>query len=152
MRHEAAASLLQLNQQQLQGTTTMSPPTSNNSTSGTNTSSISSASQTEHGPFITPEGQEFVRTATGSVIFINPANTQHFQEAQQQQLVNVSAGIGQIEDFDPDGDKEIYQELSEQYLEVNHVVSERRAAVLITVSGPRVYETLRDLCFRSTFR
>ncbi|KAJ8670720.1 hypothetical protein QAD02_001979 [Eretmocerus hayati] len=94
-----------------------------------------------------PRGQKFVRTTTGAVIFINPANTQHFQEAQQQQLVNVSAGIGQIEEFDPDVDWEINQGRLEQYLTVNHVVGERRAAVLITVIGPRVHETLRDLWF-----
>ncbi|KAJ8673068.1 hypothetical protein QAD02_004329 [Eretmocerus hayati] len=98
---EAAAALLQLNQQQLQGTTTISPPTSNESASGTR----------------------------------SPAATVS------------KLGIGQIEEFDPDGDWGIYQERLEQYLTVNHVVGERRAAVLITVIGPCVYETLRDFCF-----
>jgi len=56
------------------------------------------------------------------------------------------ATVGQLGKFDPEEEKiSAYLERVELYLIANGVKEERKVAVLLSVIGPKVYATLRDL-------
>ena len=106
---------------------------------------------TGYGTFKTVEGQEFINNEAGEyveVILQNQAQNQNGVPPgqSQQSVINVSAGIGTLEEFKSNCDWSIYSERLEQYFNANYVDEARKVSVLITVIGPEVYKTLRDLC------
>lgn len=107
---------------------------------------------TSYGTYKTAAGEEFIKNKAGKYVRIivqNPGTGEGQNGVPgtiQQSVINISAGIGTLEEFKSNDDWNVYCERFQQYCSANYIDETRKVSVLITLIGPEVYKTLRDLC------